>query len=105
MNKKWEETGMGNVVLEDDKVKISYNPNTGTGLASGLSLMIGEIVGEKQGEETALFGEDGLWRILEGDFRKEYEEVFPDWKRCLLVYLKNKKDHRSGWSTDEENDE
>ncbi len=42
----------------------------------------------------------GLWLGLNGDFRAEYEEVFPDQYACLAIYEKHKVDHRSSWSTD-----
>ena len=99
---KLEKTAGNNVILMNEKVKVSYNPDTGAGMLGGVSQAIGGITGNKEGEETALIGKDGLWRILEGDFRKEYEKVYPNWKKCLAVYNKHKEESRSGWSTDEE---
>lgn len=98
-----------NWILEGENFYVSYNPATGgdhnpfTDLGNILSAMVGG--GELQdGEETALCikTEEGRkWYILEGDFRKNYERAVPKGaEACLRVYLRNKKNHRSNWSTD-----
>lgn len=91
-----------NEVLSGDGFYISYNPNTAIGHADVTKLMnfFGEDV--RDGEETALYHKPSdTWKILEGDFRKEYEEAFiGGYKACKEVYERNKKDHRSNWSTD-----
>lgn len=46
-------------------------------------------------EETALvlraqkFSEPNTYLILRGDFRKEYEAAYPDYKKCLKVFEDN----------------
>ena len=94
------------MVLKGDGFFISYNPNTTTGHI-GFTELANTLGGDvKDGEETALCvaGSSGLlsntWHILEGDFRKEYEAAYPSLKKCLAVYKKHKKKHRSNWSTD-----
>ncbi len=99
--KKWIETGKGNVVLEADWGRVSYNSNTAQ---SVLCPEITELVkgfgkDVEDGEETALYC-NGDFKILTGDFRKEYEEAFPDLEECLKVYDKYKDQHRNNWSTD-----
>ena len=102
-NYKWEKTPSNNVILKADWGYISYNPSTGishqlAGMATELLNILGE--GVKDGEETALYHKKSeVWRILTGDFRKEYEKVFPDFKVCLEVYKKNEK-FRNNYSTD-----
>lgn len=82
----WVMTPNGNWILQGRGFYISYNKSPFLG----------------SGEETALLiEEDGVWRILDGDFREEYEKEF--WKgakACLKVYERNIKD-RSEWSTDD----
>ncbi len=86
--KKWIKTGMGNIVIEADWGRISYRKEEGL----------------EGGEETALFcsGNEKYkkFKILIGDFRKEYEKVFPDLEECLKIYDKYKDQYRSKWSTD-----
>ena len=74
---KWEKGGSGNLLLRLKEGCISYNPNTGMGhpRAKYLTKFL-NILGQnvEDGEETALF--DGqVFRILTGDFRKEYEKI------------------------------
>lgn len=98
---KWERL-TNNEILKGKGFYISYNPNTGKdhGFFTELGNMLGAQL--KDGEETALRLEKrGLWLILEGDFRKEYEAAFPKGlKACEAVYKKHKKSKRSNWSTD-----
>jgi len=53
-------------------------------------------------DETALIQRSPwLCLILNGDFRKEYEEVCDKgYDACLEVYNKHKDTHRSSWSED-----
>lgn len=98
--------GGNNMILTKGNLTVSYNPIAGVGNGNPLghiAQMIGGMFNgeDKPQEETALH--DGkTWRILLGDFRKEYEEVFPDLKKCIAVYDKHKEAHRSGWSTDDD---
>jgi hypothetical protein len=98
---KWMPTGGTNIILKTKWGRISYNPHTGSSHLGGLMTDMLNLFGEdvEDGEETALY--DGkVWRILTGDFRKEYEEVFPSLKKCKEVYLKYKDKHRNNYSTD-----
>ena len=90
-----------NEILRAKWGRVSYNPNTGNGhfMAGAITELLNAFgKNVKDGEETALY--DGkVWRILTGDFRKEYEKVFPNLKKCITVYKKNKK-FRNSYSTD-----
>lgn len=80
---------------EDKSFYVSYNPDPKDWL-SNILLM-------DTGAETALYGEtkDGLWHILRGDFRKEYEELIPlGWEACLKFYNSKKAEFRCAYSTD-----
>lgn len=88
-----------NQILQGEGFYVSYNPNTGMAHA-GLSDLVNMLGGDvTDGEETALY--DGtVWRILSGDFRKEYEKAFAKGlDGCLEVYKKNI-ESRCNWSTD-----
>jgi hypothetical protein len=51
--------------------------------------------------ETALYS-DGVWRILKGDFRHDYDQVIAGGlPACIALYNKLKVEHRSNWSTDD----
>lgn len=98
-----------NSLLEGDGFFISYVADTSKTFRmelTELANLMGNLVDVnfKDGEETALCVIDGKareWLILEGDFRKEYEEAFPlGIKAVKKVYEKNKKASRSSWSTD-----
>lgn len=98
-NKKWEKLS-SNYVLKGKGYYISYNPciepnpfDEGLGLLGVAESRIGL-------DETALRDEkNNIWYILNGDFRKEYEKC-RSLKECIKVYSKNKKLHRSDFSTD-----
>jgi len=101
---KWEKI-RNNHILRRDNFYISFNPETGlndfgfTELGNSIASLIGKPP-LKDGTETALCVKPDLWMILEGDFRKEYEEAFPDLEKCKAVYEKHKETNRSNWSTD-----
>ena len=90
-----------NVILEGPEVGdaefiISYNPSPGQGFSLFTS--------DNHDAETAL-RLCGKWFILNGDFRQEYEQAFPNPFECLAVYDKHKAQRRSTWSTDEFDEE
>ena len=99
MNQAWTITGHGNVVLETDNLRVSYNPNTQP--HPFVDGFLAPLLGQQSSglEETALKIDD-VWYILNGDFRAEYEQAFPDPIACLDVYHRNIQ-HRSNWSTDQ----
>jgi hypothetical protein len=93
-----------NVILEADTFYISYNENTGDTYESKKLTDLANAFGAnvKDGKETALVDTRGgryVFHILEGDFRKEYEDVFLEgFEACLAVFNKNKK-YKSNWSS------
>jgi hypothetical protein len=107
VSRLWQVTDRGNMVLENEHIRVSYNPVTGAITANPVVNMAQAIAGSFNGEsepqeETALLDRDsGIWRILLGDFRVPYQEAYPDWDKCLAVYEKYKGEYRSRWSTDE----
>ena len=84
-----------NEVLEMDDFYISYNPRAG-----------GEfnfLQSDNHQPETALVipNNEHKFRILNGDFRKEYEKLVGEGKEaCIKFYDKLKKEHISTWSSD-----
>ena len=92
---------VNNSILEGSGFYISYNKRTGASeMRDSMTILANALGGNvKDGEETAL--KDGeIWKILEGDYREEYEEAFPSIVKCRAVYDKYKDKHRSNWSTD-----
>ena len=100
MIKQWQDNG-NNQVMIAEWGRISYNPNTNNDRLAGVITTICNILGSEvaDGEETALYDGD-TWYILTGDFRKEYEERFPDLQKCLEFYESKKGKYRNSWSTD-----
>lgn len=91
---EWKQNeGYPNQLLSCDEFYISYNPKPGQEFAG--------FAADNNSSETAL-KLMGKWYILNGDFRKEYQEVFPDPIKCFAVYEANKKQYRSSWSTDDD---
>ena len=91
--------GGTNYVLEGDGFYLSFNAAPCADMSFFRS--------DSGGSETALAVEDGkpdggtLWLILNGDFRKEYEEAFARGiEGCLAVYESHRSTKRSSWSTD-----
>ena len=98
---EWEKMNH-NYVLRGDGFLISYLPSTNHADLDVFST-IGALGGIGTGDsETALIVPDGepKYRILNGDFRKEYEAVIgKGLDAAIAVYEKNKA-ARSDWSTD-----
>lgn len=95
MKKKWQITSRGNFILEGDGFDISYNPSADHELG-------GAFKPDTLAGETALVNSNDKieYRILNGDFRKEYEKVIDKgFKACLAVYNKHKKLHNSSWTS------
>lgn len=84
-----------NEILDAGDFYVSYNSNPGMGMSFFSS--------DSGGSETALVNRKDAknkYRILNGDFRKEYLEAAPKgFQACLAVYEKNKKESGSSWST------
>lgn len=86
--------------LECDGFTISYAKHITPGLR-GIEF--------PQGGETALIDERGGKRgdmlILNGDWRKEYEEIADQgYDACKAFYESKKAEHRSSWSEDDDPD-
>ncbi len=94
MSKKWTKTSQGNSVLDGDGFFVSYNPSPGMGLSM--------FKGDGGSDETALVRPDdekNKYRILNGDFRQEYEDlVDKGFNACLAIFEQNK-ECESSWST------
>jgi hypothetical protein len=112
MSKEWKATGSGNLTLAGEGFYISFRGDARKGGPENPLLEVtntlGGIFGINTGEtETALHvrGSDQGWRILNGDFRAEYEAAYPSLEACIAVYEKHKNDCRSDWSTDEVSEE
>ena len=75
--KKWEKIN-NNYIISKKGFYISYNSDTSAKTLAdpyGLSEVIGNLCGLDSGEETALvLKKTNSYYILEGDFRKEYEQ-------------------------------
>ncbi len=82
-----------NYVLVGKDCYISYNESPGGGISSWES--------DEGSSETALVNKKGkeVFKILNGDFRKEYLKVIgKGYSACLKVYTKYKKEHDSSWT-------
>ena len=104
MDTNWKKVvGGNNYILSEGTFYISYNPNTANDMMSRFFTQLANSSGRnvQDGEETALTDTiKDKWFILEGDFRKEYEEAFPKGlEACMEVYKKNIA-KRSEWSND-----
>jgi hypothetical protein len=90
---KWIIGVSGNTLLKGKGFYISFNSCPG-GLISAFSA-------DNGGSETALYIEKSSqqWRILNGDFRKDYEKLVPKGiKSCIKFYESKKKKLDSSWS-------
>lgn len=99
----WVDTGRGNLVYEQKTFTISYNPNIVPNVFDTFLVGLGEAEDRVGKDETALFTikSQKMWRILNGDFRKEYEKC-KTISSALKVYNKYKAKNRSDFSTDHE---
>jgi hypothetical protein len=89
--KVWLDMGP-NVLLEGEGFEISYNPGNYFGLSS--------FSRDTGGAETALM-KDGKYFILNGDYRKDYEElVDKGFEACIKFYLAQHPTKRSSWSNE-----
>ena len=91
---KFKPTAWGNELLESDGFYISYNSDPGMGFSF--------LQGDNKSDETALVKEDDTdnqFRILNGDFREEFEAIIEcGFEECLALYNKLSGDHDSSWS-------
>jgi len=96
--------GGGNYVLSNKDIMISYQPNIRDNIFEDIGTML--TGDDTKSDETALmFDENGkdVWCVLKGDWRKDYEKLFPDKKKCIAFYKKMKPKHGfDKWSTDDE---
>jgi len=81
-----------NYVLKGDDFYISFLSNEASYLLWGYAW-----ANDGDQDETAIC-HDGKFYILNGDYRKEYEELFPQgYDACYTFYLNNQ-DKKSSWS-------
>lgn len=100
-----KKTAMGNVILDYEWGMISYNGDIEKTLKDNtndigiVAQEFGTSIGmETKKMETALYTKkDGAWRILNGDFRKQYEKC-KTLAEMIKFYEDNKK-YKSDWST------
>lgn len=96
----WKETPGGNEILQHEKGDyfISYRGDTSAPL--GISF----FAGDNHSDETALVLITPIghqYMILNGDFRKQYEEVFDQgYNACKAIFDTHKAEHKSSWSDD-----
>lgn len=88
-NTEWETTLMGNQVLERNNYYISFRKDT----AKLGSFFAGDD--NRLGETAICYG--GKFAILNGDFRKEYENL-NSLEECLKFYESKKAEFGSEWS-------
>lgn len=89
--KKFEYTVMGNEVLEGDGFYISYRGNT--------SVFGGMFAGDDNGQGETALSYKGEYKILNGDFREEYEKIAnKGLKECLKFFKSKEKECKSTWS-------
>lgn len=80
-----------NSVIRGKGFFVSYNPNTASS---------GKVWQGSSLTETALC-KPGKYYVLDGDFRKQYEELIDKgWKACKKFYDDNKELYDSKWSSD-----
>lgn len=98
--KKFKQNPHGtNEILNGDDFYISYQANP-----SPLGISI--FRSDNSSVETAIVDKndpENQYRILNGDFRKDYVKLVPKGlKACVKFYDKMKADHKSSWSTNQE---
>lgn len=92
----WEQTMRGNLVLRGDCFYVSYNA-----FRDPLSLVLAKfgLGPETDKGETALVVGDSYF-ILNGDFRQEYEAAMLSVESAMEVYLRNRSQHGSCWTSE-----
>lgn len=91
-----------NEVLKGEGFAISYNPNTQAVPGMAEIQKLGELLSggqlpAKTPEETALIKDD-QFLILNGDFRKEYEELLPKGYEACKEFYESRQTLQSKWS-------
>jgi len=94
---KWEKVKNKNNFISDKKEYCcSYNPKTDLKYITSFANFLSKNKKFKDGEETALYSKKtNEWRILEGDFRKDYEKC-KSLEECIIFYENNPA--KSNWS-------
>lgn len=86
---EWEYIGP-NYVVEGDGFYISYNPG---------DFVLDCFSADTGGDETALI-KNGIFYILNGDWRTDYESLVTEGFEICLNFFKSKEtEHGSSWST------
>lgn len=99
----WVVQSAGNQILERSDFSISYAPlnRLNDNRVTSSFGMFGDIF-ELNNEETAIIykrQEKPEYRILNGDFRREYEKL-ETLDECLAFYESKKEEFGSKWSTE-----
>jgi len=90
--KKFKRTPMGNLLLEGDGFDISYRKNTNF-------LNIDSFAGDDNGEGETAICYGITYKILNGDFRKDYAKLIDKGlDKCLEFYESKKEEYSSCWS-------
>lgn len=77
---------------EDGKFHISYNSNTHT--------MISAFHGDGAGDETAIVDNvNSQYYILNGDWRKDYEQLIDKGFKACKDFFDAHQEHKSSWSS------
>lgn len=84
-----------NFILRGDGFKISYNPDTQS--STIIDCFSGDKNADGSYQETALLYK-GNFYILNGDFRKEYEELVPKGYQACYDFFLSKSEFKSSWS-------
>lgn len=95
---KFKPTGMGNLVYRGKGFYVSYRAEMIDNPIDNLVNMFTQTESRIGKDETALSA-GGVWRVLNGDFRKDYEKC-TTLAQSLKVYEKHKDKYRSVFSTD-----
>jgi len=91
---KWEKLQY-NSILQGDGFHISYNADTSIAVGAAFAADSGA------GDETAIC-KDRDYKILNGDFRKEYEKLVDKGYDACVKFFEKQKDAQSTWSSQSE---
>ena len=107
MKIKWQKTHKGNTLLKNEKENFYISHNSSLNYPIDCNCL-GAIFGlESPDEETALIKiideEKEIYRILVGDFRKDYEKIIhKGYKACSDFFESKRNEFGGDWSTNTE---
>lgn len=99
MVNKWKKLER-NVILNRRGYYISYNPDTNSTEEGMMLNLLGNVLGglDRTGAPETALCKNGDFKILHGDFRKQYEKC-KSYTACVAFFKKNAKKHGSDWTT------